>query len=104
MASRSASNTSFLRSASDLKAAKARLSAYFKEDHKDASFDDYKKDGKNIPWSILDNFYGFPVFGAEGYDTPIAGLFLAGAGSHPGGGISGVPGMNAARRVIGMRR
>ncbi len=40
-----------------------------------------------------------PVFGAEGYDTPVANLFLASAGSHPGGGISGVPGMNAARRV-----
>lgn len=44
-----------------------------------------------------------PVFGAEGYDTPVAGLFLAGSGSHPGGGISGVPGMNAARRVLGMK-
>ena len=44
-----------------------------------------------------------PVFGAEGYDTPIAGLFLAGSGSHPGGGISGVPGMNAAKRVLGMK-
>jgi phytoene dehydrogenase-like protein len=43
-----------------------------------------------------------PVFGAEGYDTPVEGLFLAGAGSHPGGGISGVPGMNAAKRVLGM--
>jgi len=44
-----------------------------------------------------------PVFGAERYDTPVAGLFLAGAGSHPGGGISGVPGMNAARRILEMR-
>ena len=44
-----------------------------------------------------------PVFGAEGYDTPVAGLFLAGSGSHPGGGISGVPGMNAARRILGMK-
>jgi phytoene dehydrogenase-like protein len=42
-----------------------------------------------------------PVFGAEGYDTPLPGLFLAGSGSHPGGGVSGVPGMNAARRVLG---
>ncbi|MEO3389251.1 NAD(P)/FAD-dependent oxidoreductase [Mesorhizobium sp. CAU 1741] len=41
-----------------------------------------------------------PFFGAGGYDTPIDGLFLAGAGSHPGGGVSGVPGMNAARRVM----
>ncbi|MBX3568598.1 MAG: NAD(P)/FAD-dependent oxidoreductase [Rhizobiaceae bacterium] len=44
-----------------------------------------------------------PAFGAEGYDTPLDGLFLAGAGSHPGGGISGVPGMNAAKRVLGIR-
>ncbi len=41
-----------------------------------------------------------PVPEAAGYDTPIEALFLAGAGSHPGGGISGVPGLNAARRVI----
>lgn len=41
-----------------------------------------------------------PVFGAEGYATPIDGLFLAGAGSHPGGGISGLPGMNAARWIL----
>ncbi|HTV69454.1 MAG TPA: NAD(P)/FAD-dependent oxidoreductase [Rhizobiaceae bacterium] len=44
-----------------------------------------------------------PFYGADGYDTPIEGLFLAGAGSHPGGGVSGVPGLNAARRVIEMR-
>ncbi|SFJ42337.1 Phytoene dehydrogenase-related protein [Phyllobacterium sp. CL33Tsu] len=44
-----------------------------------------------------------PAFGAEGYDTPIDGLYLAGAGSHPGGGISGVPGLNAARRIIAMK-
>ena len=41
-----------------------------------------------------------PVFGAGGYDTPIEGLYLAGAGSHPGGGISGLPGLNAARRAL----
>ncbi|MEQ1952170.1 NAD(P)/FAD-dependent oxidoreductase [Mesorhizobium sp. CN2-181] len=44
-----------------------------------------------------------PVFGAESYGTPIAGLFLAGSGSHPGGGISGVPGMNAAKRILGTK-
>ena len=41
-----------------------------------------------------------PFFGAEGYATPIDGLWLAGAGSHPGGGISGAPGMNAARAIL----
>ncbi len=44
-----------------------------------------------------------PVAGWSGYDTPIDGLFLAGAGSHPGGGVSGAPGLNAARRVIAMK-
>ncbi len=44
-----------------------------------------------------------PVHGADGHDTPLEGLFLAGAGSHPGGGISGAPGWNAARRIIEMR-
>ncbi|ESX84616.1 NAD(P)/FAD-dependent oxidoreductase [Mesorhizobium sp. LSHC412B00] len=44
-----------------------------------------------------------PVSGWSGYDTPIEGLFLAGAGSHPGGGVSGAPGLNAARRTIAMK-
>lgn len=44
-----------------------------------------------------------PVHGADGYDTPIEGLFLGGAGSHPGGGISGAPGWNAAKRVVELR-
>ena len=44
-----------------------------------------------------------PVFGAEGYATPIDGLFLCGAGSHPGGGVSGAPGLNAARRIMAMK-
>lgn len=43
-----------------------------------------------------------PVSGLGRYDTPIDGLFLCGAGSHPGGGVSGVPGLNAARRIIEM--
>ncbi|MER8692697.1 NAD(P)/FAD-dependent oxidoreductase [Mesorhizobium opportunistum] len=44
-----------------------------------------------------------PVSGWSGYDTPLDGLFLAGAGSHPGGGVSGASGLNAARRIIAMR-
>jgi len=38
--------------------AKSRLSAYFNEKNENASFDDYKKDGKNIPWAIDGEFYG----------------------------------------------
>ena len=45
-----------------------------------------------------------PFFGAERYAAPIDGLWLASAGSHPGGGISGVPGLNAARAVLKGRR
>jgi phytoene dehydrogenase-like protein len=44
-----------------------------------------------------------PTFAVSGYDTPLAGLYLASAGSHPGGGISGVPGMNAAKYVLSRR-
>jgi len=44
-----------------------------------------------------------PTFAVSGYDTPLAGLFLASAGSHPGGGISGLPGMNAARHILSRR-
>lgn len=42
---------------------------------------------------------------ASGYSTPMDGLFLASAGAHPGGGISGLPGLLAARHVLsGARR
>ena len=37
---------------------------------------------------------------AAAYHTPIDGLYLCGAGAHPGGGVSGAPGHNAARRVL----
>ncbi|MGD1256992.1 phytoene desaturase family protein [Mycobacterium seoulense] len=40
-----------------------------------------------------------PAWGLGGYTTPVAGLFLGGAGSHPGGGVSGLPGKFSARRV-----
>ena len=34
------------------------------------------------------------------YRTPVAGLYLCGAGSHPGGGVTGIPGRNAAREIL----
>ena len=37
---------------------------------------------------------------AAQYRTPVKNLYLCGSGSHPGGGVSGAPGHNAARRVI----
>jgi phytoene dehydrogenase-like protein len=41
-----------------------------------------------------------PVPGAAQYRTPLDGLFLCGAGCHPGGGVMGVAGRNAARQVL----
>ncbi len=41
-----------------------------------------------------------PVPGWARYATPIAGLYLCGAGTHPGGGITGRPGYNAAREIL----
>ncbi len=41
-----------------------------------------------------------PVPGIAQYQGPIAGLWLAGAGCHPGGGISGAAGWNAAERIV----
>ena len=41
-----------------------------------------------------------PVLGHADYRTPVAGLYLCGAGTHPGGGVSGVPGHNAAREIL----
>jgi phytoene dehydrogenase-like protein len=45
-----------------------------------------------------------PVPGAAQYATPLEGLFLCGAGAHPGGGVMGVAGRNAARRILGETR
>jgi phytoene dehydrogenase-like protein len=41
-----------------------------------------------------------PVLGYAQYRTAIDGLFLCGAGTHPGGGISGLSGRNAAREIV----
>ena len=41
-----------------------------------------------------------PTYGASQYKTPLAGFYLCGAGSHPGGGIMGLAGANAARAAM----
>ena len=41
-----------------------------------------------------------PFHGAAQYRTPIPGLWLGGAGSHPGGGINGTAGWNAASALL----
>jgi phytoene dehydrogenase-like protein len=45
-------------------------------------------------------FFMRPVPGWSQYRTPIAGLYLCGAGAHPGGGVTGAPGHNAAFQVL----
>ncbi|MFQ3309934.1 MAG: phytoene dehydrogenase-like protein [Polaribacter sp.] len=52
--------------------------------------------------SIDQSFMMRPVHGAAQYQTPIDGLYLCGAAAHPGGGITGVPGHNAAQRILAM--
>jgi beta-carotene ketolase (CrtO type) len=56
----------------------------------------------------LDQLLSFrPSPSLAGYRTPVGGLFLTGAGTHPGGGVTGLPGRNAAAVVLealGVRR
>jgi phytoene dehydrogenase-like protein len=41
-----------------------------------------------------------PLLGYADYRGPIRNLFMCGAGTHPGGGVTGLPGRNAAREVV----
>ena len=52
--------------------------------------------------SIHQSFMMRPLHGAAQYDTPVDNLFLCGAGSHPGGGLTGLPGQNAAKRILAL--
>jgi len=45
-------------------------------------------------------FLGRPVPGWARYRTPVRGLYLCGAGVHPGGGVTGAPGYNASQRIL----
>ena len=49
----------------------------------------------------LDQMYSArPVLGYGNYRSPIEGLYMCGSGTHPGGGVTGVPGHNAAHEII----
>jgi phytoene dehydrogenase-like protein len=50
--------------------------------------------------SLEQLFFMRPVPGWSQYRTPIAGLYLCGAGAHPGGGVTGAPGRNAAHQAL----
>ncbi len=45
-------------------------------------------------------FFMRPVPGWSQYRTPVRGLYLCGAGAHPGGGVTGAPGRNAAHQAL----
>ncbi len=49
-------------------------------------------------------FSARPVLGAGGYRAPVKGVYMCGSGTHPGGGVTGAPGHNAAQQIIRDRR
>jgi phytoene dehydrogenase-like protein len=46
-------------------------------------------------------FSARPVLGHADYRGPLPGLYMCGSGTHPGGGVTGLPGHNAAREILG---
>jgi phytoene dehydrogenase-like protein len=49
----------------------------------------------------LDQMFSMrPVLGFANHRLPLAGLYLCGSGAHPGGGVTGAPGHNAAREIL----
>src|SRR5262245_24603122 len=52
--------------------------------------------------SLDQSWVARPLLGWARHSTPITGLFLAGAGTHPGGGLTGRPGLHAAKRTSAM--
>lgn len=50
--------------------------------------------------SLNQLFSARPLLGMADYRMPVPGLYLCGSGAHPGGGVSGIPGHNAAREIL----
>ena len=50
--------------------------------------------------SLDQMFSARPLLGHGNYRAPVKNLYMCGAGTHPGGGVTGVPGHNAAREVL----
>ncbi len=64
---------------------------------------DYSLTGGNIfhgDMTLDQLFFLRPVAGWAQYRTPIERLYLCGSGTHPGGGVMGAPGLNAAREIL----
>ncbi|WP_417414748.1 phytoene desaturase family protein [Hoeflea sp.] len=51
--------------------------------------------------SLNQLFSARPVLGYGAYRAPMKGLYMCGSSTHPGGGVTGVPGHNAAREILG---
>jgi phytoene dehydrogenase-like protein len=69
--------------------------------------DEYGLTGGNIfhgEMSLDQLFFMRPVAGWAKYRTPIRNLYLCGSGTHPGGGVMGAPGYNAAREILKDRK
>jgi phytoene dehydrogenase-like protein len=49
-------------------------------------------------------FWARPMLGYADYRSPLKGLYHCGSGAHPGGGVTGAPGHNAARAILADRR
>ena len=50
--------------------------------------------------SLGQMFSARPVLGHADYRSPVPGLYMCGSGTHPGGGVTGAPGHNAAREIL----
>jgi beta-carotene ketolase (CrtO type) len=64
----------------------------------------YKGNYYHVDMSLEQMVFLRPLPEIANYQTPIDGLYLTGAGTHPGGSISGMPGRNCARALIGSQR
>jgi phytoene dehydrogenase-like protein len=68
---------------------------------------EYGLTGGNIfhgDMSLDQLFFMRPLPGSANYKTPIRGLYMCGSGTHPGGGVMGAPGHNAAQTILRERR
>ena len=64
----------------------------------------YKGNYYHLDMTLDQMVFFRPLPEIANYTTPLEGLFLTGAGTHPGGAISGMPGRNCARTVLNVQR
>ena len=57
---------------------------------------------RHLPRALISGqlFTARPMLGHADYRGPVPGLYMCGSGTHPGGGVTGAPGHNAAREVL----